>query len=188
MKNPLLLIFAALPFLSFALNTNTPERAAIVRAVEETTGWTADELVAGLERVGNLYKREMRTAAGRVRWHGEVVKVEYDTNTLTKTIIHTNGHRHVEHFTSVAAMGVPERLSAAERRRRAEERAKAAAAEKERRRLERIAYISTNFAGAVEAVMRAKRYPQDLAALLVKHELNTLVGTNTVTIVTGPAQ
>jgi hypothetical protein len=188
MKNPLLLIFAALPFLSFALNTNTPERAAIVRAVEETTGWTADELVAGLERVGNLYKREMRTAAGRVRWHGEVVKVEYDTNTLTKTIIHTNGHRHVEHFTSVAAMGVPERLSAAERRRRAEERAKAWAAEKERRRLERIAELETNLTACVSAVMKSKRWPEDLARLYLQHELNTLIGTNTVTIVTGPAQ
>jgi hypothetical protein len=173
-------------FFAALLTTNTPETAAIIRAVETTTGWTAGELVAGLERVGNLYKREMQTSAGRVRWHGEVVKVEYDTNSLTKTIIHTNGFRHVERFGSVAAMGMPERLSAAERKRRAEERAKAAAAEKEARRLSRIADITTNFAACVEAVMKSRHYPRELSELLVKHELNTLIGTNVVTVTITP--
>lgn len=158
----------------------------IVKAVEEATGWTSAELTNGLNLINSVWRREMKTPQGRVRWCGPVVKVEHDTNTLEKVTVYENGHRHVQKFSSVRAMGIKEKLSAEELKARREAARKAAEAERERRRLERISYIVTNFSGAVAAVMKGKNYPEPLADLLVKHEYNQLVGTNVVTVTFTP--
>ena len=123
-----------------------------------------------------FYVREMQTSAGRERWNGKVVSTSFDTNALTKTTVYTNGYVHVEKFKSAQAMGLKERLSAAERKARAEAREKAAAEAKERARRERIAELQTNLAYQVEKTMRKNDWPEELARLYLLNELNKLIG------------
>jgi hypothetical protein len=128
------------------------------------------------ETLMQFYLREMQSSAGRERWNGKVVSTSFDTNALTKTTVYTNGYVHVEKFKSAQAMGLKDRLSAAERKAQAEARAKAAAEAKERARMERIAELQTNLAYQVEKTMQKNDWPEELARLYLLNELNKLIG------------
>lgn len=158
----------------------------IVEAVEKTTDWTLPELKAGLDRLDLLYQNEMKTAEGRRRWHGDVTNVTFDTNALVKIQTHADGYRYEQPFKTARAMSVGERISAAERKARTEERRRKLAEAEERRKHERAMYLTTNMTHAVQALMSSKRWPEELARLYLKNELNNLVGTNEVTFTITP--
>ena len=61
--------------------------------IAQNTGWTIDELKAGLDRLDRLYQNDMRTSEGRVRWHGKMVSQEVDTNAWTTTYVYEDGER-----------------------------------------------------------------------------------------------
>ena len=158
MKTITLIICAALSWNIHAEEQNeSSEIETIVRAVEQTTGWTADELKAGLDRLDRLYQHDMKDKAGRVRWHGEIVKTEYDTNTLYKVMTHEDGFVHREKFTPVRVSPVTEQLSAEERKKKAEEVRK--------RRLEQL---KANEIAKLQELM--KKYPEELAKQKVEAE------------------
>ena len=172
-----------------AQETPSPEDVArIVAAVEAATGWTVDELTGGLEMLNHVWREDMKTASGRKRWNGDVVSVNIDTNALTKTTTYTNGYIHVERFKTVAAMGLQDRLTAAERKARAEAAAKARAEAEAKRKADRIAALETNRVAETAALMKRNKWPEELARLYLLNELNKLKGTNTVTITVMPGQ
>lgn len=47
--------------------------------------------------------------------------------------------------------------------------------------------MQTNMTALATAYARQKKYPLDLATMLLQHELNTLIGTNTVNTTITPA-
>lgn len=65
----------------------------LIPAIEQNTGWTIDELKAGLDRLDRLYQNEMRSPDGRVRWHGKMVSQVVDTNAWTTTYVYEDGER-----------------------------------------------------------------------------------------------
>lgn len=89
------------------------EIETIVRAVEQTTGWTADELKAGLDRLDRLYQTDMKDKNGRIRWHGPIIRTEYRTNDLVKVHYHEDGFTHSEPFHPVKVPPVKEQISKA---------------------------------------------------------------------------
>ena len=162
--------------------------ARIVAAVEAATGWTVDELTGGLEMLNHVWREDMKTPEGRKRWNGEVVSVDIDTNTLTKTTIYTNGYAHVERFKTVAAMGLQDRLTAAERQAMAEAAAKAKAAADEKRKADRIAALETNLVAETNALMKRNKWPEELARLYLLNELNQLKTKVEVNAVVSPKE
>ena len=163
-----------------------PAFVAATNAVVASGLATSAEIVAFLaaskdtalpdDTLMQFYVREMETSAGRERWNGKIVSTSFDTNALTKTTVYTNGYVHVEKFKSAQAMGLKERLSAAERKARAEAQAKAAAEAAAKRKADRIALLQTNLTAEVSALMKRNKWPEDLATLYLKNELNKLVG------------
>lgn len=127
-----------------------------------------------------VVSNDCQSATGRVKWHGAVVTNRIDTNALTRTQVHADGWAFVERFKSLQAMPVEVRLSAAERKAQLEAAARARAEAEARRKADRIADLQTNMTALASAYARQKRYPLDLATMLLQHELNTLIGTNTV--------
>jgi hypothetical protein len=180
------------------LSDEFPQFTQITNAVVSSGLATAAEVSALLEAardpavsdalIGRVYSSDMAKADGRIRWHGKIVSTVFDTNNLVKVQTHEDGYVHRLPFSPSTPGSIESQLTAAERAALAEKRRQEAAARKERLRLERIAELETNLTACVSAVMAAKRWPEDLARLYLQHELNTLIGTNTVTIVTGPAQ
>ena len=165
----------------FSLVTNRLVAAGFATAAEVESLLAAAVDNAADALISQVYSRDMATSSGRMRWHGKAAQVTTDTNTLEKVTIYEDGYRHVEKFTPPRLPTMEEQLAAAERAKRRE---KAAA----RRKAARIAELTTNLAFHVEKAMASRHWPEDLARLYLQHELNTLIGTNTVTIVTGPAQ
>lgn len=165
----------------FALVTNRLVAAGFATAAEVEALLAASVDNAADALISQVYSRDMATSSGRMRWHGKAAQVVTDTNTPEKVTIYEDGYRHVEKFTPPRVPTMEEQLAAAERAKRREEAAR-------RRKEARIAELTTNLAFHVEKTMAAKRWPEDLARLYLQHELNTLIGTNSVTIVTGPAQ
>lgn len=163
----------------FALVTNRLIAAGFATAaeVEALLAVSVDNAADAL--ISQVYTRDMATSSGRTRWHGRAAQVVTDTNTLEKTTIYEDGYRHVEKFTPPRVPTMEERLAAAERAKRREEAAR-------RRKAARIAELTTNLAFHVEKTMAARRWPEDLARLYLQHELNTLIGTNTVTVTIEP--
>ena len=68
----------------------------------------------------------------------------------------------------------------------AEKRRQEAAERRERKRQARIAELETNLTFHVSALMKSRRWPENLARLYLQHELNTLIGTNSVTVTIEP--
>lgn len=149
-----------------------PEVAAILSASQDPA--VADSL---LRRV---YDKDMSSPAGRVKWHGAVTNTVFDTNALVKVQYHADGYVHRQSFRSAAAMGIGERISAAEMKNRIEAQKKAAAEAAAKRKADRIALLQTNLTAEVSALMKQRKWPEDLATLYLKHELNELKGTVTV--------
>ena len=134
-----------------------------------------------------VVSNDCQTAAGRVKWHGKVVGTPVtDTNALTKTYTYADGYVHVERFKTVKAMGIEQRLSAADRKAAAEAAMAKRKAAKEKKRQKRIAALTTNMTAEVSALMAQKRWPEPLARLYLENELNTLIGTNVVDAVVMP--
>ena len=133
-----------------------------------------------------VVSNDCTTAHGRVKWHGSVVTNVVDTNAMTKTQVHQDGYCWVEHFSKNKPLTIDDHLSAAERAKKREEAKKRLEAAKAKKKAERIAELQTNMVVLATAYAKEKKYPIELATMLLQHELNTLVGTNIVDAVVGP--
>jgi len=171
----------------YAQITNALVSAGIVNGEEIRTILAASQDTAiPDDMIRRVVSNDCTTASGRVKWHGAIVENRIDTNALTRTHIHADGWVYVERFKTVDAIPVEVRLSAAERKSKREAQAREYAAAQARAKAERIAALQTNMTALATAYAEKKQYPIDLATMLLQHELNTLIGTNTVTVVTTP--
>lgn len=178
------------------LSDEYPQFAAITNAIVSSGAATSQEVAAILSAsidpavadalLRRVYDKDMGSPDGRVKWHGAVTNTVFDTNALVKVQYHADGYVHRQSFRSVAAMGIGERISAAEKKNRLEAKKKAAAEAAAKRKADRIALLQTNFTAEVSALMKRRKWPEDLATLYMKNELNKLIGTNVVDAVIRP--
>ena len=172
------------------LSDEYPQFAAITNAIVSSGAATSQEVAAILSAskdpavadalLRRVYDKDMGSPDGRVKWHGAVTNTVFDTNALVKVQYHADGYVHRQSFHSAAAMGIGERISAAEMKNRIEARKKAAAEAAAKRKADRIALLQTNLTAEVSALMKRRKWPEDLATLYLKNELNQLMGTVTV--------
>ena len=172
------------------LSDEYPQFAAITNAIVSSGAATSQEVAAILSAskdpavadalLRRVYDKDMGSPNGRVKWHGAVTNTVFDTNALVKVQYHADGYVHRQSFRSAAAMGIGERISAAEMKNRIEAQKKAAAEAAAKRKADRIAMLQTNLTAEVSALMKQRKWPEDLATLYLKHELNELKGTVTV--------
>lgn len=172
------------------LSDEYPQFAAITNAVVSSGAATSQEVEAILSAsqdpavadalLRRVYDKDMGSPNGRVKWHGAVTNTVFDTNALVKVQYHADGYVHRQSFRSAAAMGIGERISAAEMKNRLEAQKKAAAEAAAKRKADRIALLQTNLTAEVSALMKRNKWPEDLATLYLKNELNKLKGTVTV--------
>ena len=173
----------------YAQITNALVAAGIVTDAEIRTILAASRDTAiPDDMIIRVVSNECATAQGRIKWHGKIVTNVIDTNALTRTQTHEDGFVFVERFKTVQAIPVEVRLSAAERKAQQEAAARARAEAEAKRKADRIADLQTNMTAWATAYARQKQYPLDLATMLLQHELNTLVGTNTVNAVITPGK
>lgn len=169
------------------LSDEYPQFVAITNAIVSAGAATSQEIVAILSAskdpavadalLRRVYDADMASDKGRVKWHGAVTNVIFDTNALVKVQIHADGFVYRQPFASARAMGIDERISAAESKVRAEAAAKARAEAEAKRKADRIALLQTNLVAEVSKLMVQKKWPEELARLYLQHELNTLIGT-----------
>ena len=172
------------------LSDEYPQFAAITNAIVSSGAATSQEVAAILSAskdpavadalLRRVYDKDMGSPNGRVKWHGAVTNTVFDTNALVKVQYHADGYVHRQSFRSAAAMGIGERISAAEIKNRLEAQKKAAAEAAAKRKADRIALLQTNLTAEVSALMKRRKWPEDLATLYLKNELNQLMGTVTV--------
>ena len=172
------------------LSDEYPQFAAITNAIVSSSAATSQEVAAILSAskdpavedalLRRVYDKDMGSPNGRVKWHGAVTNTVFDTNALVKVQYHADGYVHRQSFHSAAAMGIGERISAAEMKNRLEAQKKAAAEAAAKRKADRIALLQTNLTAEVSALMKRRKWPEDLATLYLKNELNKLKGTVTV--------
>ena len=172
------------------LSDEYPQFAAITNAIVSSGAATSQEVAAILSAskdpavadalLRRVYDKDMGSPNGRVKWHGAVTNTVFDTNALVKVQYHADGYVHRQSFRSAAAMGIGERISAAEIKNRLEAQKKAAAEAAAKRKADRIALLQTNLTAEVSALMKRRKWPEDLATLYLKNELNQLMGTATV--------
>ena len=172
------------------LSDEYPQFAAITNAIVSSGAATSQEVAAILSAsqdpavadslLRRIYDKDMGSPNGRVKWHGAVTNTVFDTNALVKVQYHADGYVHRQSFSSAAAMGIGERISAAEMKNRIEAQKKAAAEAAAKRKADRIAMLQTNLTAEVSALMKRNKWPEDLATLYLKNELNKLKGTVTV--------
>lgn len=101
--------------LSWNLQAETSDKlndpnAWIMAAVEDTTGWTTDELKAGLDNLDRLYKNEMKTEAGRKRWHGDIVKSELNEERMVMIETHEDGFVYERPASKVKQLSEAQRI------------------------------------------------------------------------------
>ena len=171
------------------LSDEYPQFAAITNAIVLSGAATSQEVEAILSAsqdpavadalLRRVYDKDMGSPNGRVKWHGAVTNTVFDTNALVKVQYHADGYVHRQSFHSAAAMGIGERISAAEMKNRLEAQKKAAAEAAAKRKADRIALLQTNLTAEVSALMKRRKWPEDLATLYLKNELNKLKGTVT---------
>ena len=172
------------------LSDEYPQFAAITNAIVSSGAATSQEVAAILSAsqdpavadalLRRVYDKDMGSPDGRVKWHGAVTNTVFDTNALVKVQYHADGYVHRQSFHSAAAMGIGERISAAEMKNRLEAQKKAAAEAAAKRKADRIALLQTNLTAEVSALMKRRKWPEDLATLYLKNEFNKLKGTVTV--------
>ena len=172
------------------LSDEYPQFDAITNAIVSSGAATSQEVAAILSAskdtavadalLRRVYDKDMGSLNGRVKWHGAVTNTVFDTNALVKVQYHADGYVHRQSFHSAAAMGIGERISAAEMKNRIEAQKKAAAEAAAKRKADRIALLQTNLTAEVSARMKQRKWPEDLATIYLKHELNKLKGTVTV--------
>lgn len=135
-----------------------------------------------------MYRREMSNDTGRVRWHGKVRRTSYDTNALVKTQIYEDGYVHKSDFRTASPGTVEDQIASAARRDAMKRRAAELEKARQKARQDRIDYLTTNLVAAASELAAEKGYPDELATLLLQHELNTLKGTNVVNAVITPVR
>ena len=180
------------------LSDEYPQFAAITNAIVSSGAATSQEVAAILSAsqdpavadalLRRVYDKDMGSPNGRVKWHGAVTNTVFDTNALVKVQYHADGYVHRQSFRSAAAMGIGERISAAEMKNRIEAQKNAAAEAATKRKADRIAMLQTNLTAEVSALMKQRKWPEDLATLYLKHELNELKGTVTVEVTITPQE
>lgn len=162
------------------------DNASVISQLVEkasASGWTAESMAVGLDRLDRWYQTNQKSAKFREDLNGGIVSVVTNTNDLTKTFTYSNGTVFVEHFKAARPTALKDRLTASERKKRAEE-------VREKARQSRIAVLESEdgFAAEVAKVMRSNGYPEELARLLVQHELNTLKGAVQVNATVSPQE
>lgn len=172
------------------LSDEYPQFAAITNAIVSSGAATSQEVAAILSEskdpavpdalLRRVYDKDMGSPNGRVKWHGAVTNTVFDTNALVKVQYHADGYVHRQSFRSAEAMGIGERISAGEMKNRLEAMKKAAAEAAAKRKADRIALLQTNLAAEVSALMKRRKWPEDLATLYLKNELNKLIGDEVV--------
>ena len=180
------------------LSDEYPQFAAITNAIVSSGAATSQEVAAILSAsqdpavadalLRRVYDKDMGSPNGRVKWHGAVTNTVFDTNALVKVQYHADGYVHRQSFRSAAAMGIGERISAAEMKNRIEAQKKAAVEAAAKRKADRIALLQTNLTAEVSALMKQRKWPEDLATLYLKNELNELKGTVTVEVTITPQE
>lgn len=178
------------------LSDEYPQFAAITNAIVSSGAATSQEVAAILSAshdhavadalLRRVYDTDMGSPNGRVKWHGAVTNTVFDTNALVKVQYHADGYVHRQSFRSASAMGIGERISAAEMKNWLEARKKAEEEAAAKRKADRIADLQTNMTALATAYARQKKYPLDLATMLLQHELNTLIGSNIVNAIITP--
>ena len=186
MKKLVIALALVTSFVAFAVDETEVVKEVVRRAAAR--GWTAEGMAIGLDRLDRWYQANQKNQKFRDELNGGLVEVRIDTNALTKTFCYSNGTEYVEHFRRVEAMGLAERLSAAERKAKVEAARKAAEEAKEKARLERIALLEdpATFALEVALTMKRKDWPEDLARLYLKNELAKLKGPISIHAVVTP--
>lgn len=165
----------ALVLVALALQARSADdpNAVISNLVTKATqaGWTAESMAVGLDRLDRWYQANQEQQKFREQLNGKCLSVVTDTNALTKTFTYENGTVYVEKLARKTPRPLEERLTAAERK------AKRDAAEA-KRKADRIAVLEDpeKFKAETEALMKTKGYPEELARLLLQHELNQLKG------------
>lgn len=129
--------------------------------------------------LSRVFSNDCQTAHGRVKWHGKVVTNIIDEVALIQTQKHEDGFCYVRHFKPVSPQTLEKQLSSTERRLKLKEAAL-------RRKANRIAELQTNMVELATALAKKKDYPYELAEMLLKNELNKLIGTNTVNTIITP--
>ena len=137
------------------------------------------------ELFSTYYARQMSNATERIKWHGVVATNRFDSAAGTKTTVYADGFVWTQPFEDAAPRSRDERISEAERKAMREAAAKRAAERAEQKRLARIARLTTNLTAEAHALMAKRNWPEELATLYLRHELNTLT-TNTVDAVIRP--
>lgn len=134
-------------------------------------GWTAESMAVGLDRLDRWYQTNQANQKFREELNGKCLSVITDTNALTKTFTYENGTVYVEKLTRRTPRPLEERLTAAERKAKRD-------ASEAKRKADRIAVLEDpeKFKAETEALMKTKGYPEELARLLLQHELNQLKG------------
>lgn len=59
-----------------------------------TNTWTQADLVSALQLVNRRYHRDMRLEAGRIGWHGKIVRTVVDADALIVVRHHEDGYAH----------------------------------------------------------------------------------------------
>ena len=172
-----------------------PAFIAATNAVVSAGIATGDEISAFLdasrdfavpdELFAKKYARDMSNDTERVKWHGNVVTNLFDSAALKKTTYYADGFVWTQPYTVQSPITRDERISEAERKARREEARRKAEEVAEQKRLARIALLTTNMEAEVTALMKKKRWPDELARIFLQTELNKLQ-TNDVSMTFGP--
>lgn len=109
-----------------------PQYATLTNALVASGILTQSEIVRILERsidtampddvLVSLYRREISTESGRVKWHGKRVKTVEDMTNLVQTAIYEDGYQFAQPFTKATPMTVAARLALEQRRQAAAEK------------------------------------------------------------------
>ena len=101
----------------FAAITNSICAAGIASSEEVAAILSASIDTAPDALLVALYDREIKTEAGRVKWHGKRTAYREDTNTLTVVTTYADGWQYSQPFTVVKPQSLEARLAAAARQR-----------------------------------------------------------------------
>ena len=104
------------------LSDDYPQFAAITNSICASSEEVAAILSASIDTAPDallvaLYDREIKTEAGRVKWHGKRTAYREDTNTLTVVTTYADGWQYSQPFTVVKPQSLEARLAAAARMR-----------------------------------------------------------------------
>lgn len=61
-------------------------------------GWTQRNIIKALDLISRKYQRDIQSSAGRVNWHGPVVRRVVETNDLRLIEYHEDGYSHTNRW------------------------------------------------------------------------------------------